>query len=125
MLFMCNNFLTSILQVVKVKKKIIHIRVLFCADNFCFIYYYFLLLRNGYYKWWVNKCNTFCKDLSCWRVYYLFLGSGVSCLAHFDGSGLEQGVVNVVRHVQDLSMNVPEGRYVKKVCLIFFMLILF
>ncbi|GFU16852.1 protein N-terminal asparagine amidohydrolase [Trichonephila clavipes] len=37
-------------------------------------------------------------------------GSGVSCVAHFDGSGLEQGVVNIVRHVQDLSMNVPEGR---------------
>ncbi|GBO46025.1 hypothetical protein AVEN_31889-1, partial [Araneus ventricosus] len=46
---------------------------------------------------------------TCSMVVLRHSGSGVSCVAHFDGSGLEQGVVNVVRHVQDLSMNVPEG----------------
>lgn len=48
-------------------------------------------------------------------LFYLFFkfgtGSGVSSLGHFDGSMLEQGVMNILRHVQDLSMSVPEGRY--------------
>ncbi|GIY64757.1 protein N-terminal asparagine amidohydrolase [Caerostris darwini] len=47
---------------------------------------------------------------TCSMVVLRHSGSGVSCVAHFDGSGLEQGVVNIVRHVQDLSLNVPEGR---------------
>lgn len=47
---------------------------------------------------------------TCSIVILRHSGSGISCLAHFDGSGLEQGVINMVRHVQDLSINVPEGR---------------
>lgn len=39
-------------------------------------------------------------------------GSGAVGMAHFDGAGTEEGVLNLVHRVQELAMSgYPEGRY--------------
>ncbi|XP_023230791.1 protein N-terminal asparagine amidohydrolase-like [Centruroides sculpturatus] len=47
---------------------------------------------------------------TCIIVVLRHTGSGAVGLAHFDGSGLQQGVANLVRRVEDLSLSAPEGR---------------
>lgn len=48
---------------------------------------------------------------TCIMAIIRHTGSGAVSLAHFDGSGLEQGVASVVRRVQELSLPIPEGRF--------------
>jgi len=39
-------------------------------------------------------------------------GSGAVCVSHFDGSGLEAAVTNMIKMVTDLSKNkISQGRY--------------
>lgn len=47
---------------------------------------------------------------TCQIVVLRHTGSGAVALAHFDGSGLQQGVANIVRRVEDLSLSAPDGR---------------
>lgn len=39
-----------------------------------------------------------------------FTGSGAVALAHFDGSGTDEAVCNMVQRVQELALGYPEGR---------------
>ncbi|XP_046660426.1 protein N-terminal asparagine amidohydrolase isoform X2 [Homalodisca vitripennis] len=49
---------------------------------------------------------------TCIIVILRHTGSGAVGLAHFDGSGTEEGVLNIVHRVQELAMaGYPEGRY--------------
>ncbi|KAH8036844.1 hypothetical protein HPB51_006113 [Rhipicephalus microplus] len=48
---------------------------------------------------------------TCTMAIIRHTGSGAVSLAHFDGSGLEQGVASMVRRVQELSLPIPEGRF--------------
>jgi protein N-terminal asparagine amidohydrolase len=40
----------------------------------------------------------------------LVTGSGAVALAHLDGAGTEEGVMNMVHRVQELALGYPEGR---------------
>ncbi|XP_040358848.1 protein N-terminal asparagine amidohydrolase-like [Ixodes scapularis] len=46
---------------------------------------------------------------TCLMAIVRHTGSGAVSLAHFDGSGLEQGAAAMVRRVQELSLPIPEG----------------
>ncbi|KAM7297476.1 hypothetical protein ISCGN_022627 [Ixodes scapularis] len=48
---------------------------------------------------------------TCLMAIVRHTGSGAVSLAHFDGSGLEQGAAAMVRRVQELSLPIPEGRF--------------
>lgn len=39
-----------------------------------------------------------------------FLGSGVVCLGHFDGSEIDDGLTNILRRMQELSSGLSDGQ---------------
>ncbi|XP_013787100.1 protein N-terminal asparagine amidohydrolase-like [Limulus polyphemus] len=47
---------------------------------------------------------------TCIMVILKHTGSGAVALGNFDGCGMEQGVANMIRRVQEFSMNTPDGR---------------